>query len=145
MPQVLSYAGQNENYQEVRPNQIAVFKSCFPNNSFRSEGTPPGDSNASELTVWNAKACYTALLDEFRKQPKFLFFCVTVPLVAPKTSVHPVRKMIAKKVLDWEPNLAASAPLAFISINRLVGINGWLKDSALTNVIMFDYYDILTR
>ena len=52
-----------------RRNNVVVFKSCFPNNNFRSEGGPPGNAAGPDLTVWNARAAYTALRDEFQKHP----------------------------------------------------------------------------
>jgi hypothetical protein len=38
-----------------------------------------------------------------------------------------------------------SARLAREFNNWLAGKDGWLKDSTLTNVVVFDYYDVLTQ
>ncbi|MCU0691484.1 MAG: hypothetical protein MUF54_08785, partial [Polyangiaceae bacterium] len=63
-------------------NDIVVFKSCYPNNRFASEGQAPGNPAGPELTVWNAKATLTALLAEFQKHPNTLFMYVTAPPTA---------------------------------------------------------------
>ena len=144
MEQILSCDFQDTSYTYGRRNQIVVFKSCFPNNDFVSAGTPPGNPAGPELTVWNARAAYAMLLDEFRKYPNVLFVCVTAPPLAPRASPQPRWKQLAKKVLGRGNRLATSAPLAREFNNWLSGKDGWLKDYSLTNVVVFDYYDILT-
>ena len=42
-----------------------------------------GHADGPDLTVWNAKAAYNALLAEFRKRPDVLFVCLTAPPLAP--------------------------------------------------------------
>lgn len=144
MDQILSCDLQDNLYANGRRNQIVVFKSCFPNNLFRSEGVAPGDPTGPELTVWNAKATYTALLDEFRKSPNVLFVCVTAPPLAPKAPPQPLWKQLVKKVLGRPNSLPVSAPLARQFNNWLSSTDGWLKNYTLKNVLVFDYYDILT-
>ena len=107
MDQVLSCDFQDTNYSDGRRNEIVVFKSCFPNNNFASAGAPPGNAEGPDLTLWNAKAAYAALLDEFRKHPKVLFVCVTAPPLAPKTPPQPLWKQMAKKVLGRGDHRAA--------------------------------------
>ena len=145
MDQILTCDQQDARYQDGRRNQIVVFKSCFPNNGFVSGGVAPGNPTGPELTVWNAKAAYTALLDEFRKHPDVLFVCVTAPPLAPKSLPQPMWKSIARKIMghtDISP--ATSAPLAREFNNWLSATDGWLKESQPANVIVFDYYHILT-
>jgi hypothetical protein len=144
MEQILSCDLQDTSYHNGRRNQIVVFKSCFPNNLFRSEGAAPGNPGGPELTVWNAKAAYGALLDEFRKFPNVLFVCVTAPPLAPKAEPQPLWKQLAKKVLRRSNTLALSAPLARQFNNWLGSTDGWLKNYTLNNVVVFDYYNILT-
>jgi hypothetical protein len=144
MDQVLSCDFQDTRCPDNRRNQIVVFKSCFPNNNFASAGVPPGNPSGPELTVWNAKAAYTELLGEFRKHPEVLFVCVTAPPLAPKTPPQPLWKQLAKKLLGRGDHRAAAASLAREFNNWLGDRDGWLKDSPLTNVVVFDYYDILT-
>jgi hypothetical protein len=144
MEQILSCDSQDSSYTDGRRNQIVVFKSCFPNNDFVSAGTAPGNSAGPELTVWNAKAVYAALLDEFRKYPDTLFVCFTAPPLASRTTPQPLWKQLAKKILGRGNRVIQSAALAREFNNWLSGKDGWLKDYALTNVVVFDYYDILT-
>jgi hypothetical protein len=145
MDQVLACDLQDTSYGDGSRNEIVVFKSCFPNNNFVSGGTPPGNPNGPELTVWNAKVAYAALLDEFRKYPRVLFVCVTAPPLALGSSYQPRWKQLAKRLLGRRSSLSVSAPLAREFNNWLSGSDGWLKDSQLTNVVVFDYYDILTE
>jgi len=140
MEQILTCDTQDVVRTDGGRNEIVVFKSCFPNNAFEAEGTPPGNPEGPNLTVWNAKAAYTALLAEFRKQPQVLFVCVTAPPLAPHSA--PLWKRVAKRLLGRS---STSDPrLARQFNNWLSDQEGWLKDSGLTNVVVFDYYDILT-
>jgi hypothetical protein len=84
MEEILTCDSQNARHPGGRRNNVVVFKSCFPNNDFRSEGRPPGNAAGPDLTVWNARAAYTALREEFQKHPEVLFVCVTAPPLAPK-------------------------------------------------------------
>jgi hypothetical protein len=144
MDQILSCDLQDNLYANGHRNQVVVFKSCFPNNLFRSEGESPGNPTGPESTVWNAKAAYTALLDEFRKSPNVLFVCVTAPPLAPKTPPLPLWKELARKLLRRPNSLPLSAPLARQFNNWLSSTDGWLKNYTPKNVVVFDYYDILT-
>jgi hypothetical protein len=144
MEQILSCDNQDASYTDGRRNQIVVFKSCFPNNDFVSAGTPPGNPAGPELTVWNAKAAYAALLDEFRKHPDALFVCFTAPPLAPRTTPQPLWKRLAKKILGRDSRVTKGAALAREFNNWLSGKDGWLNSCSLTNVVVFDYYDILT-
>lgn len=125
-------------------NNIVVFKSCFPNNKFQSEGRPPGNAAGPELTLWNARAAYTALLEEFQEYPEVLFICMTPPPLAPKPALLPLWKWLVKNALGRSERRVAGARLAREFNNWLSGSDGWLKDSHPANVAVFDYYDILT-
>lgn len=144
MEQILTCDSQDSLFTDGRRNQIVVFKSCYPNNLFTAMGAPPGDPRGPELTVWNAKAAYTALLEEFRKYPKVLFVCVTAPPLAPKGPPQSRWKQWAGKALGWKNPWAPSAPLAVEFNHWLSDAGGWLKDSGLANVVVFDYYQILS-
>lgn len=144
MPQILTCASQDVRLAGDERNQIVAFKSCYPNSDFQSAGTPPGNPAGPTLTVWNAKAAYTELLNEFRKHPQVLFVCMTAPPLAPKSPPQPLWKTMAKKLLGRGSSLAASARLAREFNNWLTDTNGWLKGYELNNVVVFDYYDILT-
>jgi hypothetical protein len=145
MDHILACQFQDIRHPENIQNQIVLFKSCYPNSAFIAEGTAPGNPNGPDLTVWNAKASYTALLEEFRKTPGVLFVALTAPPLAPKTPAQPLWKHIAKKFLKrGGPSLKTSAPLARQFNSWLTDKNGWLKNYELPNVVVFDYYDILT-
>lgn len=145
MDQVLTCDGQDTLFQDGRSNRVVMFKSCFPNNNFRAEGSPPGDPAGPVLTVWNAKAAYAALLPEFRKHPDVLFVCLTAPPLAFKTHPQPLWKLVAKTILGRPVNSRTiTGPLARQFNNWLADRNGWLKDYPLKNVAVFDLYGILT-
>jgi hypothetical protein len=144
MEEILACENQDSKLNGCSRNNIVVFKSCFPNNAFKSAGTPPGDPRGPELTVWNAKAAYHALLEEFRKYPKILFVCVTAPPLALNSSPQPAWKQLVKQILGRNHPFAASAPLAREFNRWLSADGGWLQNYPAANAAVFDYYDILT-
>ena len=144
MEKILTCDSQDARHADGGRNHIVVFKSCFPNNEFKAEGQAPGNAADPKLTVWNARATYTALLDEFQKYPEVLFISMTPPPVAPKAAHASLWKRIAKKMLGRHDCRFGSARLAREFNNWLSRQSGWLKDRQPTNVAVFDYYDILT-
>ena len=95
----------------------------------------------------NAQAAYTALLATFARSPDVLFVCVTAPPLAPKLPPEPLWKSLARKFLgksDPGERLLASGRLARTFNNWLKAKDGWLKDYPHRNVVVFDYYDVLT-
>lgn len=145
MDAILKCDMQDTRLPDGRRNQVVVFKSCFPNNLFEGEGAPPGNSAGGELTVWNAKAAYTALLDEFEKQPDVLFVCMTSPPLAPKVHPQPLWRVILGKLRGNTPSRAATAALARQFNNWLSSKDGWLQGYPRENVVVFDLYDLLTN
>ena len=142
MDQILVTDHQDKTYTDGRTNQVVLFKSCFPNSWFDSKGEPPGNPVGPKMTVWNAKASYTELLKEFEKRPEVLFVCFT----APPLIYHPppIWRQVYNKVRGRENRALAAANFAREFNTWLADRNGWLKDYTLTNVVVFDYYDILT-
>ncbi len=116
------------------PNQIVVFKSCFPNSYL---GGAPGDpatvgpnplrrqdSSSSAMTVANAKGIYVSLLRYFRNHPAKLFVVVTAP-----------------------PQVAADTDAAHATNARAFNEwlrTAWLQGYPLRNVVVFDFYNVLT-
>lgn len=103
------------------PNQVIMFKSCFPNSSLAGRPDDP-PSPGYELTVGNAKWVYNQLLSYFGAHPEKLFVVVTAPP-------------------NSESGYAANAR----------AFNTWLLDSwrtenhySLANVAVFDFYNVLT-
>jgi hypothetical protein len=144
MDRVLRCAFQDETYSDDRRNDIVLFKSCYPNNAFLGEGAAPGRPDGPELTVWNAKAAYSAMLDSFASHPDVLFVCVTAPPLAPGRKSIPLWKALARKVLGREKNPQRQAALARKFNNWLKARDGWLKEYEGENVYVLDYYDLLT-
>ena len=148
MDKVLSCSRNDEFYGDGRKNQIVVFKSCFPNSEYVSEGTPPGNAAGKELTAWNAKATLSSLLPEFRKHPEVLYVYMTAPPLTYNEKGDPAWKWLAKKVLGRPTKAAETAAREgerAREVNTWVRAkNGWLADYPLKNVVVFDYYDILT-
>jgi len=121
-------------------NRIVIFKSCYPNNDFIGPGSEPGDPDSSELTVVNAKAAYNSLLPQFRNRPDVLFIAFTAP---PKT--EPQASGFKAKMQALFKGKPKSAEWAREFNTWLADRqNGWLADYSLPNVVVFDYYDILT-
>ena len=88
------------------------------------------------------------MLEEFRKQPDVLFVCLTAPPLAPGRQTQPLWRQLARTVKrrlqGTQIDLAESGRLAREFNNWLADTNGWLADYPLKNVVVFDYYDILT-
>ncbi|NUP04791.1 MAG: hypothetical protein HOW73_01890 [Polyangiaceae bacterium] len=146
MDKILSLKKQDELLPAGEKNQIVVFKSCFPNNQFVGEGAVPGDAAGPQLTVENAKASLNALLPLFEKQPNTLFVYVTAPPVAPKPEPLRLYRVLARLLKGRsEPEWTAKQASWARSFNSwVVSTDGWLKGYEKKNVVVFDYYDVLT-
>ncbi len=149
MERVLTTKNQDETYAEGsgRKNRIVMFKSCYPNNHFVAEGQAPGDPKGPELTLANAKATLAALLPEFAKQPDVLFVYVTAPALARVIFKDRAWKAVAKLALGKPSNAeraVAEAALARRFHDWARAPEGWLKGYGGKNVVVFDYYDLLT-
>jgi hypothetical protein len=146
MDRLLRVKRQNELLPEGTTNQVVVFKSCFPNNQFAGEGEGPGSTTGPQLTVANAKATLKALLPLFEKHPETLFVYVTAPPIAPKPEKLPLHRVLARALKGrTEPAWTAQQARWARSFNDwVVGSDGWLKDYKPKNVVVFDYYGVLT-
>jgi len=117
------------------PNEIVMFKSCFPNSVLRDDGSPVppiadnplkgkawgGGPGWEVYTVANAKGIYLDLLKYFGAHPEKLFVAVVAP-----------------------PIIAGDTPDGRKLANWLV--HHWLQDAGYTtgNVMVFDLYNVLT-
>ncbi len=127
-------------------NRIVVFKSCYPQNAFVGDGKPPGDPRGPELTVANAQATMRALLPVFARHPDVLFVFVTTPPLAPPAP-EPAWKWLAKSVLGKAHSgekSVAQGERARRFAEWSASPDGWLAGYAGKNVVVFDYYRILT-
>lgn len=144
MDAILACDHQDERYTGSERNDVVAFKPCYPNSLFLGEGREPGDPAGPELTLANARAAYRELLPEFARHPETLFICFTAPPYAPKLKPIPLWRYLARKVLGRSLDLPRTGELARRFNNWLVDRDGWLRDYPGANVVVFDYYDILT-
>ncbi len=139
MDAILATDHQDRQYTGGTTNDIVAFKSCYPNNDFTGPGAEPGNPDAEELTVANAKAAYRALLPHFRARPGVLFVAFTAP---PRAEPKQGLKDRLKGAFG---SGTTAADFAREFNTWLVDHeNGWLATYDLPNVAVFDYYDILT-
>ncbi len=144
MDDVLACAHQDERLPPGERNAIVAFKSCFPNSAFVGEGKQPGDPCGPELTLSNARATMDALLGELAKRPEVLFVYVTAPPLAPRRRMAAWERLLRKMAGRLPPNPEASGALARRFNDWLRSPDGWLRGYAGRNVVVFDYFDVLT-
>ncbi len=113
------------------PNEIVMFKSCFPNSQLSGPSSPVPAIGAnplkgqacggSDFTVANAKGIYDDLLPYFAAHQEKLFVAIVAPPVASPDTPG------GRAMADWM-------------------VDHWLQDAhyAHHNVFVFDYYDVLS-
>jgi hypothetical protein len=148
MERVLATDLQDERYAGDEHNNIVMFKSCYPNSNFVGEGTSPGNPEGPELTYWNVRATLSALLEQFSAHPDTLFVYFTAPPLAPPKA-EPLWKWLARKILRRPRKVTmgeayVAAALARRLNNWVRAPDGWLHEYPHNNVIVFDYFDVLT-
>jgi len=140
---ILSCKGQDQFFTDGTRNSIVIFKSCFPNSWIDSEGTEPGDPDSALHTTANYKAAYNSLLEYFENQKDTLFVVMTAP---------PIAMTLSSKVKVFIKHLLGKSDSQEKIGCRIRAFNNWLKDSEkgwlssypYKNIVVFDYYDILT-
>jgi hypothetical protein len=121
-----------------------MFKSCYPANAIDPDTGSKGDPDSTVKTISNYKAAYNNLLEYFKTQPQTLFVCITAPPVVEKVPNH--IKEIIKKLIAQEKTVKATGKRARQFNNWLKDTeNGWLAEYHGKNVVVFDYYDVLTN
>ncbi len=128
-------------------NRIVLFKSCFTENRWKGEGESPGNPAGPDKTLANAKAEFAALLHEFEKRPDVLFVYLTSPPIAPAAPKEAAIKWLAKKILGRPTAREAvdrQGALSRAFANWTKSESGWLAGYPQKNVVVFDYYDVLT-
>jgi len=145
MEQIMRCDRQDTLYADASTrNNIVVFKSCFPTNEIESDGKEPGDPNSPKKTIANYKAAYSSLLSYFRAHPETLFICVTAPPLA--QNVPSRAKEFLKNVIGAENTVKAVGERSRRFNNWLKDTrNGWLAGYEQKNVVVFDYYNVLTH
>lgn len=102
-------------------NQIILFKSCFPNSAL--EGRPDDQPSPDGwLTVGHAKYVYNEILQYFSSHPEKLFVVITAPPLSDPTYAENARAFNQWLTNDWLDE----------------------NDYALSNVAVFDFYNVLT-
>ena len=132
---------QDKLYSGSERNNIVVFKSCYPNNLITADGTPPGDPDSPKRTLWNCKAAYNSLLPIFERYPHTLFVAVTAPPVV-RPRMNPIKGFLLR-LIGKDPEKIGQRARAFNNWLKDVK-SGWLSKYKGRNVVVFDYYDILT-
>ena len=112
-------------------NEIVLFKSCFPNSDLLGSAAaapPPIAGNplkgqgagGADFTVANAKGIYRDLLPYFAAHQEKLFVCLVAPPVqAPQIPAN------GRALADWL-------------------VDEWLAGYGHENVLVFDFYNVLT-
>ncbi|MCX6565404.1 MAG: hypothetical protein NTW38_03115 [Candidatus Aminicenantes bacterium] len=104
------------------PNEIIMFKSCFPNSALEGNPNDPPDGSNPGLNVGYAKYVYNDLLKYFMTRPDKLFVVITAPPLSDNTYAANARAFNNWLVFDWLTQNAY----------------------AFNNVVVFDFYNILT-
>lgn len=141
MDDILRLHMQDEMLPDGMTNEIVAFKSCFPNNQFVGRGEGQGDPDSCELTVANAQAAYRSLLPLFLQHPDVLYVAFTAPPLADPPPVGMKQKI--KRWIKGEPEHFKLAREFNDWMADAEG--GWLAGYDLPNVVVFNYYDILTK
>jgi hypothetical protein len=147
MGELLTIHAQDVPLPDGERNEVVIFKSCFPNNAFTGRGDEPGDPRGPALTESNAKATLRSLLPLFAARSDTLFVYFTTPPLSDAPWPEPIAKRMIKTLLGKPSNQQKQAEAARIarSFNDWAASpEGWLKDYALPNVVVFHYFDLLT-
>jgi hypothetical protein len=103
-------------------NEIVMFKSCFPNSALEGSPTDPPDPT-SGLTVGHAKYVYNTILQYFATRPDKLFVVITAPPLSDGTYAANARAFNNWLVYNWL----------------------WENNYTNSNVVVFDFYNVLTH
>lgn len=146
MPRILATGHQDQLLAQAR-NHVVLFKSCFPNSAFKPDRADTGNPAGPALTLPNARATLRAVRDELAKHPDVLFVYLTAPPLLARSTSEPQWKRAAKKLLgrttrDVEQVAAAAGARTFN--NWVKSPDGWLKGYSHRNIVVFDYFDLLT-
>jgi hypothetical protein len=143
MDRILRTRHQDVVFGDDTRNRVVMFQSGLSNTWMKSDGEAPGNPDSQDRTLSNYKAAYQSLLKYFREQPGVLFIALTSsPLVRPESSQSVLKRFLGMQ--DRDPVDEAGRRSRTFS-NWLKNVNtGWLSRYHLRNVVVFDYYDVLT-
>ncbi|MEO8017803.1 MAG: hypothetical protein ABI769_08320 [Pseudomonadota bacterium] len=124
-------------------NRVVMFKSCYPNSAFKLDNPRA----PKILTLVNARAAMRALRDVLARHPTTLFVYVTAPPLRARASSERLWKIVTKRLLN-KPDSATeqthAANTARVFNNWMRSPSGWLEGYAARNIVVFDYFNILT-
>jgi hypothetical protein len=146
MDDILRIDNQDQTLPDGQTNQVVMFKSCFPNSFFVGEGEAPGNPDGPELTLANAQAMMNALREQLAAHPEVLFVYVTAPPMAPPYA-QPLWKYLVKRILGSgvsAEDLRRSHDIARQFNNWVRSPEGWLNGYPHHNIVVFDFFDVLT-
>ncbi len=139
MNALFSESRRHSEYSRLRqdpggPNEIVMFKSCFPNSHLEGspDDSPPihnnplrgEDCSSRHHTIANAKGIYNDLLAYFATRQDKLFIVITAPPLT-ANGTDPTASANARAFNDWL-------------------VDDWLDGYAFRNVAVFDFYNVLT-
>ena len=144
--EAVAHAGAEENHAEHAVHGEANSEHCEGHGMAHE-----GPEEEPDLTVSNAQAALKKLLPLFAQRPKTLFIYMTAPPNAGVLAKQPLWKKLAKKAWHKWRKTPTEVDEAKAMGDRARAFNswvadrdGWLKDYPLKNVLVFDYYDVLT-
>ncbi len=141
MDRILHTRHQDTLFTDGSRNRVVMFQSNHYSSLIESDGKKAGDPHAKAKTLVNYKAAYESLLAYFQNEPETLFIAVTA---------SPLAKPEPPQGLFWRI-FGRSDPCDKVG-KRVRSFNNWLKNTSsgwlsaypLRNVVVFDYYDVLT-
>jgi hypothetical protein len=145
MRRILATKHQDTVFADGSLNRVVMFQSGPEVSRIHADGTGPGRPDSPGKTVPNYKAAYRSLLRLFQQEPQTLFIALTAaPLQKPQPEQGFFGRILGRQGdADVDVDGAGKRIRAFN--NWLKSIHsGWLCDYPLNNVVVFDYYDVLT-
>jgi hypothetical protein len=135
--------GHQDQLLDAAVNRVVMFKSCYPNSAFKLDG----HQAPTALTLNNAQAAMRALRDALARHPNTLFVYFTAPPLRAIASSERLWKFVAKRLLNksdsaTEQTYAANKAREFN--NWMKSPTGWLEGYTAHNIVVFDYFNILT-
>jgi hypothetical protein len=143
MNRILTTRHQDTLYNDDTRNRVVMFQSGAFCNWIEADGAEPGHPDSREKTIANYKAAYRSLLKYFRKERETLFIALTAPpLVKPEQAQGIIARILGRP--DRVP-VDEIGKRARCFNNWLKNFSaGWLSGYPLKNVVVFDYYHVLT-
>lgn len=143
MSRILTTRHQDMLFSDGARNRVVMFQPSSSSSWIDAEGSEPGYPDSREKTVANYKAAYRYLLSYFQRERKTLFIALTAP---PLAKPEPAQGLIGRIMGRPDQGIVDEAGKRIRSFNNWLKnySAGWLSNYPLKNVVVFDYYYILT-